>query len=83
MNANSPHLSYSNGNGLIRVTKDSPVKINCTTLISKSAFQSRPKEIASLTKWWFNGEVLSNDNAEPGSDSLLIERAALVNEGNY
>ena len=83
VNANSPHLSYSNGNGLIWVVKDSPVKINCTALISKKAFQSRPKEIASLTKWWLNGEVLSNDSAEPGSDSLLIERAALVNEGNH
>lgn len=83
MSANSPHLSYSNGNGLIRAAKESAVKINCTTLIQKNNFQSRLKEIASLTKWWFNGEVLSNDNAEPGSDSLLIERAALANEGNH
>lgn len=66
---------------MIRTIKDTSVKINCTSLISKNNHQNRQTP-AALTKWWFNGEVLSTDN-EPGSDSLFLEHTTLANEGNY
>lgn len=56
-------------------------------MISKNNYPANANRLkdtpAALTKWWFNNEVILTDNNEPGSDSLLIERATLANEGNY
>lgn len=83
--ANSPHLSYTNGNGLIRAIKDSSIKLNCTQLILKNNFSNRnlkDQPQATLTKWWLNNELIDNTDS-PGSDLLTIERSTLANEGNY
>jgi len=79
--SSSLHLAFANRNGLIRTMKDSSLKINCTQLISKTNNQNRLKDQQTLTKWWYNDELI--DNAEPGSDSLFIEKATLATEGNY